>query len=380
MKIGLVCPYNIARGGAVQEIVRDMRDELESRGHTVKIITGQPRNLGDIDTSGMIFLGTATDFRSPMHTQASFSASVDMEVIEQMIETEQFDVLHFHEPWVPVLSRQILSRSRSVNIATFHAQVPETIMSRTVVKVVTPYLRAVLKDLDELTAVSDAAAEYVSGLTDRPINLIPNGIDLDHYRYVQHPPVGSPKRILYLGRLEHRKGVKYLLKAHQLLAQDEEDVELILAGDGPDRAKLELFVRDQNIPNVTFLGFVSDATKMELLRTADLFCSPAIFGESFGLVLLEAMASGLVTVAGNNAGYASVMQELGAVSLVSPRDTEEFARRLKLLLTNAPLRKLWQDWAKQYVKQFSYPAIVDQYEELYRATLKHHHRTKATRV
>src|SRR6266446_4714352 len=125
MKIGLVCPYNIALGGGFQEIIRAMHRELTERGHSVRIITAQPRALGETDTSDMIFLGRAIDLQWPNHTTAPLSSSLSMEAVEQVMESEKFDILHFHEPWVPALSRQILSVSRCVNIATFHAKVPE---------------------------------------------------------------------------------------------------------------------------------------------------------------------------------------------------------------------------------------------------------------
>jgi phosphatidylinositol alpha-mannosyltransferase len=179
---------------------------------------------------------------------------------------------------------------------------------------------------------------------------------------------------LYVGRLERRKGVKYLLEAYGLLAKNLDNISLVIAGNGPDREKLELLAEERDLPNVTFLGFVSDEEKMRLLAEADLFCSPAIFGESFGIVLLEAMASGLVTAAGNNSGYSAVMQELGAVSIVNPHDTTEFARRLQLLLTDEELRKIWKKWAIGYVKQFSYPNVVSQYEDLYQVAKRQHAR------
>jgi len=380
MKIGLVCPYNIAVGGAVQEIVRDLRDGLVARGHTVRIITPQPRSKKRfIDDDDVIFIGNGGDFRSPLHTTAQFSASVDPEEIDRVLDAEQFDVLHFHEPWVPVLSRQILSRSKAVNIATFHAKLPETMMSRTISKVVTPYTKSALKYLHALTAVSDAAAEYVGSLTDEPITIIPNGIELKRFQRVTRRKrhENDLKTILYLGRIERRKGLKYLLEAYELLVQEQPNVQLIVAGDGSDREKMETFAQTRMLPNVTFLGFVSDEVKLELLHSADLFCSPAVFGESFGLVLLEAMACNLVTVAGDNHGYRSVMRDLGSLSLVNPRDSIEFARRLELLLTEDKLRADWVAWAQEYVKQFDYPAIIDQYVDLYEYTLKHHsHRVK----
>jgi phosphatidylinositol alpha-mannosyltransferase len=364
MKIGLICPYNIAKGGGVQEIILATKAELTRRGHDVKIITPQPRDMEIAAMPDVLFVGTSTDFRSPMHTHVQVSATADGDKIDQILNDEQFDILHFHEPWIPVLSRQILQRSKSVNIATFHAKVPETLMSRTVVRVVTPYTKSVMKDLHVLTAVSDAAAEYATSLTDEPIAIIPNGIDLTKYRKSEH--IEKPhKTLLYIGRLERRKGVKYLLQAYSLLAQDNPDVSLIIAGDGPDREKLEMLAEDLKLPNISFLGFISEALKLELLAEADLFVSPAIFGESFGIVLLEAMATGTVSVAGNNSGYVGVMQDLGAISVVNPHDIDEFARRLDLLLHEDSLRSLWKTWAARYVKQFSYPKIVDRYEELY---------------
>ncbi len=377
MKIGLVCPYNIAKGGGVQEIVRAMQKELIARGHEAKILTPEPREMSDeYRLPDTIFVGGAADFRSPLHTTSQFSVTADMDGIEQILEREQFDILHFHEPWVPMLSRQILSRSRSVNIATFHAKLPETMMSRTVVRVVTPYTKAVLRNLDELTAVSDAAAEYVGTMTDEPITIIPNGIDLSAFKAAaisrSHMEPKPKKTILYIGRLERRKGVNCLLEAYGHLTDRTEDVELIIAGDGPDREKLEFAAQEMELPNVKFLGYVSDDEKMKLLASADLFCAPALYGESFGIVLLEAMASGLVTVAGNNPGYASVLQELGSISLVNPKDAPEFARRIDVMLHDEDLRKLWQKWAKKYVTQFNYPTIVDQYVAVYEAAHKRH--------
>jgi len=254
-----------------------------------------------------------------------------------------------------------------VNVATFHAKLPETVVSRTMAKVITPYTKPLLRHIDAFTAVSDAAAEYLLSLADVPVNIIPNGLYLHDFRKPQalKKPANQPKTILYVGRLENRKGVKYLLDAFQLLQQREPNVALKLAGDGADRAKLEAQCQELGLQNVEFLGYIDDEEKLRLLHSSDLFCSPAIFGESFGIVLLEAMATGLVTVAGDNPGYESVMQGLGKLSLINPKDSSLFAHRLQLLLFDEDLRVLWQKWAKDYVKQFDFPKIVDQYEAVY---------------
>jgi phosphatidylinositol alpha-mannosyltransferase len=378
MKIGLVCPYNIHKPGGVQEVVLALKDGLEQRGHRVKIITPYPRNhKTDADPDpDVIFAGTSTDFRtlSFSDTTSQVSSPADNDRVDEILATERFDILHFHEPWMPLLSRQLLQRSNSVNIATFHSKVADGAISRSILKIVTPYLNSVMKYLHELTAVSPSASHYVSGLTDEPISIIPNGIDLKKYKRRPVKTDTEQKSILYVGRLERRKGVIFLLQAFQIFSQSNPDVKLIIAGDGPDREKLELLAEDLKLKNISFLGFVSEELKLKLLSEADIFCSPALFGESFGIVLLEAMATGTVTVAGNNSGYAGVMQGLGAVSIVNPQDPPEFARRLELLMHETALRKLWCKWAKEHVKQFNYPIVVEQYEELYKEALKTHGR------
>lgn len=373
MKIGLVCPYNVAKGGGVQEHVFAQQAELRKRGHDVYVLTPRPKDYEVEPSKHVIFVGGANDFNSPLHTTIQVSASVN-ETIDQVLAEHQFDILHFHEPWVPMLSAQILSRSKCVNVATFHAKLPETIMTRTMIKVVTPYTKSVLKYIDEFTAVSEAAAEYVCSLTDKPVALIPNGIDLAKYKApLRRSDNRKQKTIFYVGRLEQRKGVKHLIHAFKLLHDRNPSVSLIIAGDGPDRAKLETLAVDLGIEeNVAFLGFITDKEKIHYLRTCDIFCSPALFGESFGIVLLEAMATGTIIVAGDNPGYASVLKGLGALSLVNPKHHAEFSRRLDLLLHENDLRRIWREWAASQLQQYSYPVIVDQYEEVYATALQDH--------
>jgi len=373
MKIGLICPYNIAIGGGVQEQVKAMQTVLAERGHDVAIITPQPRVPYIDEGRKVIFLGTATDVKTPLNTTAQFSASVLTDEIDTLLEREQFDILHFHEPWVPVLSRQILSRSKSVNVATFHAMLPDTRVAQTVGRVVTPYTKPLLRHIDAFAAVSEGAASYLLGLADVSVQIIPNGVDLRHFRTKSGPKTpadATKKTILYLGRLENRKGVRYLLEAFARLQSKKPDVRLVIAGAGPDREKLEQEVQALGCSDVEFLGYVDDVTKMKLFHSADLFCAPSIFGESFGIVLLEAMASSLVAVAGDNPGYSSVMQGLGKLSLVNPKDIPQFTHRLELLLYDDDLRALWQKWAKDYVRQFDYAKILDRYEAMYEAALQ----------
>lgn len=369
----------MARGGGVQELVFAYQAELRRRGHDAIVITPEPREMTEecAAREHILFLGNGADFNAPIHTTGQVSAGLNDE-IDRVLEEHKFDLLHFHEPGVPMLSRQMLARSNTVNVATFHAAFPETIVGRTFARVAAPYIKPLLKYIHEYVAVSEAAAEYITTLTGQPVTIIPNAIDLKHFKAPKRRNDSKPqKTIFYVGRLENRKGVSYLLRAFKLLNEKRPGVSLVIAGAGPDRDKLENLVKSLDIQNVTFLGYVSDKQKVAYLRSSDLFCAPSPYGESFGLVLLEAMASGLVTVAGNNPGYRSVLTGVGSLSLVNPREAEEFAHRLDLLLHENALRSLWREWAAEKIQQYSTETIIDQYEKLYKEAIKKYHHTIA---
>lgn len=359
------------KGGGVQECVLALKAELSDRGHTVQIITPKPKVVPESYDPDIVLVGSAKDVKSPFQqTTAQVSANLDSTALDEMLNSHKFDVLHFHEPWVPLMSWQLLNRSKdAAHVATFHAKLPETVMSRTIEKVITPYTKAILKPLGELTAVSDAASEYVTSLTTKKPIIIPNGIDLAKYHPAKDKKTPGPHTIVYVGRLEGRKGVKYLIKAFALLANQREDVELHIIGDGPDRAKLKELVKNKKIPRVVFHGFVSEDAKIKAIQNADIFCSPALYGESFGIVLLEAMALGTVVLAGNNPGYSAVLKDQADVSVINPKDVRAFTARLEFLLSDDSLRDEWRAWALEYVKQFNYSRITDMYEEVYKKAL-----------
>lgn len=375
MKIGLVCPYNMFRGGGVQECVYALQEGINARGHEAFIITPHPRDYKGRNPNGMLLVGGAVPVRAA-RTSAQISASVDINALQALLEKEKFDVIHFHEPWNPMLSRQILSRSDAINIGTFHAAMSERRTSRTVERVITPYTKSILKYLDVMTAVSVTATNYVHSLTKRKIVIVPNGIDLKKYTFNSEQNVSDnfEKTILYIGRLEKRKGLKYLIQAFHIVKHLRPEFRLVIAGDGPEREKLEAQVKELGLSDVEFLGYIEEHRKLELLHEADIFCSPALYGESFGIVLLEAMASGCVTVAGNNSGYETVLKGRGQLSVVNPKDAPEFARRLILLATDQALRTAWRDWALREVQKYDYDKVIDQYVALYEAAYAKKHK------
>jgi phosphatidyl-myo-inositol alpha-mannosyltransferase len=369
MKIGLVCPYDMFRGGGVQEHVLAQAERLRERGYEVKIITPRPRSYNGKDVKDMLFVGNSALLKMPIKTSLELGVSLGRDFIDDLLLEENFDIIHIHEPEVPLLGAQIVAKANVPIVATFHAVHPDTQVARTIEALRIPYSKSIFSKLTEITAVSEVAAGFVRGQTGRQVTIIPNGIDLGKYKkpsVIKQAPHKPMLTILYVGRLEKRKGVRYLLKAYKQLLKDTGNVELVIVGDGPDRERLEAWVEAHKVLNVTFKGFVPEKLKLKLLGDADIFCSPALYGESFGIVLLEAMAMGVVSVAGNNVGYSGVMKGPGQISIVNPKNIDEFADRLALLLNDQQARQKWLDWAEQYVVQFDYEKVVDAYEKLYK--------------
>lgn len=369
MKIGLVCPYDFFRHGAVQKLIILLDQELTERGHDVRIITPRPQGYDGEPPARTIFVGRSTKWNTPINTTLEVGASFVPNGLEEMLEEEGFDVINVHEPEVPILGAQIAARASCPIIATFHATHPDNTVGKTIELFRIPYARSIFKNIAAMTAVSDSAARFVRDWSGQDITIVPNYIDLKAYRggrmYRR-----DKHTILYLGRLEKRKGVKYLLKAFAQLAEHDEKVKLVIAGDGSERDRLEDWVYTNEVPRVEFLGAVSEEEKIRLLKQAAVYCSPAIYGESFGVVLLEAMAAGTPTVAGDNAGYKCVLKDTGLLSLVNPKDTEDFARRLEVFLRDESTRRTWLEWANTYVEEFDSAKIIDQYEKVYKRVVR----------
>jgi phosphatidylinositol alpha-mannosyltransferase len=365
MKIGLVCPYDFSRHGGVQKLVALLDEELTFRGHDVRIITPRPRNFKGHPPARTIFIGRSAKLNTPIKTTLEVGISFETTELEEMLAEENFDIIHVHEPEVPVLGAQIASRANCPIIATFHATFPDTAMGRTIELFRIPYSRSIFKNLAAMTAVSDGAARFVKEWSGQEVKIVPNYIDLELYGRAKSKKKDR-NTILYIGRLEKRKGVRYLLEAFADLTARDKKVKLIIAGDGSEREKLEDWVERYEVPRVKFLGAVSDKEKLKLLGKTGVFCSPAIYGESFGVVLLEAMAAGVPTVAGDNLGYASVMKDRGLLSLVNPKDIPDFSRRLELFLRDEGIRSTWLNWANEYVQQFDSKPVIDQYEDVFK--------------
>jgi len=373
MRIALVCPYNIYRMGGVQEAVLAHQRELQKRGHEVTIIAPTPRRTPEKPRPGVLTIGHSTELNTPLNTMVDVGVSLDKEQVIDIFEHHQFDIFHVHEPWVPFLGLQLLARSPAINVATFHARLPDSVFTKSFERMVKPYQKAATKKVNAITAVSDEASKMIGRITKLPVTIVPNGIELAVYdrKATKAADIYPGKQvILFVGRLEKRKGAILLLKAFRELKKTHPDVVLVIAGKGKQDRALRQYVSRYQVSDVDMIGFVSDECKRSLMKRADLYCSPAMYGESFGIVLLEAMAMGTVTVAGDNPGYRSVLKETGSGSLVDASKKKHFAKKLAYYLDNKAARDEWLTWAETYVKQFDYPIIVDRLESIYKELLE----------
>ncbi len=366
MKIGIVSPYAYPRPGGANSYIRETYEELRRLGHEVRIITAPWGD--DPPAQDVIQIGRAVAV--PYNGSVGrITLSLRLEwLVNRMLEREQFDILHHHEPLVPFLSAQILDRATCPNVATFHSFGGFS-MSYWLGR---PVGRHYMKKLDARIAVSTAARHFVSRYFPGDYRIIPNGVDVDAYRNARAFPEYRDGKfnILFTGRLEPRKGATYLVRAYAALKRKHPETRLIIVGVGPQLGELRRFVHDQRVGDVLFAGRTTDTDKARFFRTADVFCAPSTGQESFGIVLLEAMAAGLPVVASDIHGYKKVVQRNVTGLLVEPRDTDALESALERLLRDAKLRASLADAGARRAPEFDWSHVTEQLVGLYREVIQ----------
>ncbi len=362
MKIGLVSPYVYPLPGGVTQHVRYLYENLRLRGHDVRIITSshglQRSSEGDVIRLGKGFSMPANGSMGTITISPRFLSQV-----RAVLERERFDLLHFHEPFVPFLSPVVLRLSDSVNIGTFHAYGGWSPAYEFGSRV----LKGDAARLHGRIAVSAAARHFIDRYFPGDYKVIPNGVDAD--RYGRAVPVarwkdGTPN-ILFVGRFEPRKGVLDLLKAFRQVRKDGVGARLLLVGGGPQEREARRYVATRRLSGVEFLGRVSDDEKLQLFRTADVYTSPATGRESFGIVLLEAMAAGAPIVASDIHGYKGVVRRGREALLVPPHEPKELAAALERLLLDRALAAEMSANGLVRAAEFSWPRVTAKVDDYY---------------
>ena len=369
MKIGLFSPYDHAFHGGVSNHITQIADQFRSWDHQVRIVApcSSPESIKDPD---FIPMGKPV----PLPTAGSV-ARVSLSVwitpnIKNVLEDEGFDVVHIHEPcagMVPLGTLSSLNPRTTVNVATFHSyRGRRTWWAIGSDKLVDPLIRR----LHGRIAVSEPAMQFISKHFPGDYKVIPNGIDVDEFSHADPLPElrDGKMNLLFLGRLEKRKGLRYLLLAYSRLKWDFPNLRLIVVGPGEPDAECYRIMSERNLQDVIFTGRVSDEMRARYFKSAHIYCSPAVDKESFGIVLLEAMAAGAPVVATDIVGYASVIEHGRDGLLVPPKDETALAETIHALLLDPALRRRLSEQGIRTADSFRWERVaarvLDYYNEL----------------
>jgi phosphatidylinositol alpha-mannosyltransferase len=373
VKIGLVSPYDYSFPGGVINHIAYLAHHFIQLGHKVKIIAPCPRK------GTRYFEEEVTAIGKPM--PVPFGGSIARIPVSpwlpyqvgEILAKYDLDILHLHEPFTPMVCLSALLKSNCINVGTFHACYSKP----RIYWIGKPIFRRWLPRLHGKIAVSKPALDYVSRHLPGEYRIIPNGIDIEHFT------LDGPKRkeftdskvnILFVGRLERRKGLVHLLNACAKVKRTFPNFRLIVVGPGTVlRFKYERSVEGMGLAdNVVFTGFVPSDELPSYYRTADIFCAPATGGESFGIVLLEAMACGKPVVATSIGGYASVLAHGEEGLLVPPRDEKSLAQALLSLLEDKSLRQQMGTKGRIKAEKYSWTNVARQVMEYYTSLLNGH--------
>ncbi len=347
MRIGIVCPYSLTVPGGVQMQVLGLARALRRRGEKVRVLApcdGPPPDAG-VTPLGLSLPTAANGSVAPVAPDPA----CQLRTIRAMRD-EAFDVIHLHEPLAPGPTTTVLLTRPAPMIGTFHAaggSLAYELMPRAV--------RFLAGRLDDRCAVSEDARTMAHDALGGSYDLTFNGVEIARYGAGAPHPTQGPT-ILFLGRHEPRKGLRVLLDAMSMLPAA---VRLWVAGEGPETN--ELRARHAGDSRIEWLGTISETEKIARLQGADVFCAPSLHGESFGIVLLEAMAAGTAVVAGDIPGYANVARRGQDALLVAPGDSGEIANALRTVLADTRQSAALVESGLKRAEEFSMARLADLY-------------------
>jgi phosphatidylinositol alpha-mannosyltransferase len=375
----MVSPYDFTWPGGVTAHVAQLARELGRSGHEVQVLAPHSPSRESQDADLHVPLGRSV----PLPSGGSI-ARVSLSwwlypKVRALLRKEQFDVIHLHEPMAPILPLCVLEFSDSVNVGTFHASYARQHLYR----ITHPIIKRWQQRLHGNIAVSPAARRYVNNAFPGDYEIIPNGIDFKHFStdVAPMPQYQDGKiNILFVGRLEKRKGLRYLLEAYGKLKWDLPNIRLIVVGPGnPDKESYRV-MSSQNLQDVEFVGLVSYDDLPRYYASADIFCSPATGAESFGIVLLEAMSAGKPVVASDIEGFRGVMTHGEQGLLVPKKDSNALAEALGMLARDPELRRKLGGNGNRLAKEYRWEVVAGRVEAYYNTCLKAANGSTGTRT
>lgn len=372
LKVGFIVDDTLDKPDGVQQYVLAVGRWLAAHGHDVHYIVGQSMRT-DVAHVHSMSKNVAVRFNG---NHLSMPLPASRQAIAELLRQQAFDVLHVQTPHSPFMAQRIIMQAPDATaiVSTFHI-LPHTALAAHLSKALRLLLRPSLRRIDAFIAVSSAAAEFARQSLGVHAAVLPNTIDVQPFRRAKaFARYRDKPLIVYLGRLEERKGCIYLLRAIDYMVNTShynEPFRVIICGKGPERNSLELYVRQHGLQDIVhFEGFVSEADKPRYLASADVVVYPSTSGESFGIVLLEGMAASRgIVLAGDNPGYASVMEPFPS-QLLDVRNTNTFATLLVRSLRDGKLRQAASRSQKQYAQGYDISTVGPQILSVYRSILQ----------
>ena len=366
LRIAICAPYDLSRDGGVNSHIRSQARALSGLGHVVRVFGAASRPLtnGERSVSGCI---------SPVIGGTETGVGVDPRAwyrVGRLYDDVPFDVIHVHEPLMPLVPWCAILRARAPIVATFHANREH---GHRFYASYRAFLVPLMARVALRIAVSASAERTVKRYFPGDYTVIPNGIDTARFREERRRPSSMPddrRHVLYVGRLEPRKGVEHLVDAMAIVQRDVPDARLVIVGDGPDREALRARTRDAHV-DAHFAGRVCDAELPLYYCAADVVCSPAVGGESFGIVLLEAMAAARAVVATDIEGYRELIAGApDTARLVTRSDPRALATEIGALLRDPSLRRRLGSVGPSFAERFDWTAIARRLEARYVALVR----------
>ena len=370
MRVGLVSPYSWAVPSGVNENIASLAAQLEREGHDTWIIApmsrdGHVSSQRPLPEGGFIRVGGTMRFRSNGSKANVSPYPFMLQRMDRVLRNVRFDVLHVHEPCAPAVSAAATLRSPYPTVGTFHAALDRSMLYGSLSLLV----QRALEHLDVKIAVSEEAARYLRERFPGPYHIIPNGVDTDAYARGREVPEVEG-RIVFLGRAEPRKGLGVLLRAYELVRDRLPSATLSLAGTKrKEAARLgqSIYEYGELPPGIDALGWVDLERKIDEIGKATVLCAPSLEGESFGMVLVEALAAGTPVVASDLPGYRAVLGGGRYGLLVPPNDPQALADALTRVLTDPQLRRRLSMAGMVAAEQLSWRqltrSVVTSYEE-----------------
>ena len=370
MKIALVSPYDYLYPGGVTRHISYLDRHFRDWGYDVRIIAPCSADAGALPDHLIVASSTVLPVPySGSIARISLSPRIYWRV-KRILRQERFEIVHAHEPLAPALPLAVLRHSKAVNVGTFHAH-RET---HAVYAYGKPVAKRFINRLDGRIAVSAAARDSVASYFPGEYEIIPNGIDLERFSPQHVRPAErfaeDGLNILFVGRLEKRKGFRHLLAAFARVKEQVPEARLMVVGayDKDDKAPYLLYVRSHRIRGVHFVGYVSEDELPSYYAACHVFCAPSTGYESFGLVLLEAMASGRPLVASDISGYRELLASGREALLVPPGDEVALSEALVRLLRDPALRARMGESGLAKSQGYAWKSVarqvLDYYQEL----------------